>query len=114
MMTTDKRVIIYQHAIDMMIDKVKGGDHKKASAEQMSQAYEKILKAVRDPDDILHKEKEKPQIHIKGDIAVPVGTESDQSGIYLPYDNETEKVVVPTTFRSNHIVKNNGKEQART
>jgi len=91
---------IFQHAINNYLRRVKG-KNPNASILERSLAESEIKEAVEQPDKILSTEENKPQVHIKGNIAVIVGVRGEKEGHYKPYnDFEEDDIVVPTVYES--------------
>lgn len=99
------RLEIYEHAKDQYIKRIRGKDKTNRSLLDRVQAETAIRDAVLNPEKILVDET-RPQIHIKDNVAVIVGVETDIDGEYAPYtDMEEDDIVVPTVYKSETFLK---------
>lgn len=91
---------IYDHAVDQYLERIKNKSPNTSSLERVI-AKRKIKEAVEQPDKILSTEEDKPQIHVKDNVAVIVGVRGEHEGHYEPYsDFEEDNLVVPTVYKS--------------
>lgn len=81
--------------------------------ELLQEAEEEIEKAVKDPDEVRQREEGMIQLHIRGDIAVPVGESDPDNDDLSPYEEIGDKTVVPTLYRSDQL-DDTGKTPRRT
>lgn len=96
---------IEEHALKQYVTRVLKKEVESVGAEILRSAYLEIYLAALDPDWIYHKKKEMAPIHIRGDIAVPVGTREvvDPSkklgeGKVVPYNSLNDDLTVPTVY----------------
>lgn len=98
-------VVIYEHAKNNYLKRIEGYEEVHNSLWKRIVAENKIKEAVKNPDKIIAEEEDKPQVHIKDNLAVIVGVETDEQGQYKPYtDLEEDNIVVPTVYESSVFV----------
>lgn len=106
---------VYDHAVYRYINRIYGMTEDEATEMDESVAEKEIMAAVKYPDNIVHNNEEKPQIHIKRDAAVIVGVESGDGETYLPYGSLDDDLVVPSVYEASGFggVDNDDGEKAR-
>lgn len=98
-------VQIEEHAVKQYVKRVLGREAEDVTPEVLRAAYLEIYATAKDPDWIYHEKKEMAPIHVRGDIAVPVGTRTihDSSrklgeGRIVPYETLRDDLTVPTVY----------------
>lgn len=111
---------ISKHAIDNYIERVLDSNPEDEDEDVRKQIEMRIIDIVYDPDQVYHGEKDKPQIHIKGDAAVVVGVEDPRKGVTRngnaelgPYNTLIDKIVVPTVYHSDSFIGKNNEQDAK-
>lgn len=89
---------IEEHAVEKYISRVKDKEPNKASEEDVTEARLSITMAVLYPEHVYHGKPDMCQIHIRDNIAVPVGVEKDIEGKLYPYESVDDDLVVPTSY----------------
>lgn len=108
-------MLIYEHAIDSYFRRLKDKGIEESTREEMAEAKSDIVMAVIDPDKIHHEEKDRPQIHLRGDVAVVTGVKTGEEDSYGPYETLSDDIVVPTVYHRETFEKNynDGRTKAR-
>lgn len=98
---------IEEHALKQYVKRVLDQDPDDVASEIFRTAYLEIYLAVIDPDWIYHEKKNMAPVHVRGGIAVPVGTreEVDDSkklgeGRVVPYSSMKDDLTVPTVYEA--------------
>jgi hypothetical protein len=89
---------IKTHAVRQYLVRIRDVDPRMATNTEWNDARCKINEAIKDPDRVVQKSDDLPQIHLKGDMAVPVGVPGDGQGEYEPYDSSDDVKWVPTVY----------------
>ena len=95
----DTEIKILEHARDRYLRRVKGVNPEIASEDMRMEANSAIEEAVTSPLVKYHGKADKPPVHIKGEVAVPVDAKN-------PGDKRKSGVVllVPTAYNSSTFV----------
>lgn len=101
---------VTKHAVVNYIRRVFNEDPDLASVDTYRDAELEIVKAVYNPDEVVHNIEDKPQVHIRNGAAVIVGEEDASKGYtsngnpkLVPYDNLKGYLIVPTVYTEGWI-----------
>lgn len=95
-------MLIYNHAVDNYLDRIKNINPDNATDSQREKAREKIKEVYYNPDKILSIDSKMPPLWIKNDIAVVIANEKKVMGEkkiykYTPGKGE-ESIIIPTVY----------------
>lgn len=104
---------VERHAVRQYISRVLGKNPEDTSPFIWEVARTEVEEAIFRPDWVYHGKEDMPQIHVRNEVAVPVGVEKHGRDRLTPYESTEENLVVPTSYHAKVFEKKRNDNTAR-